>query len=325
MSLGVDHNTAGRDMYVTHIENYMVLRGPKVHQAFLGRPGGAWNSEILGRETIEDLRVKLVVDHVELEKPQPIRVMGSLFPCALLSSGWWDKAGKSALERMEWRDEIQQWLFHGFDLWGPSWDFSWDFENWESSKNRPYFIAQLGYGDEANSIPVLIPGEKARRLQDYINAKGRWGGMEAEIIGVLGHRHHFEKYLGADAIELFGGLLDYCLWIDAENPEHGIRPQVAQTGVYSGYLWRCVAPESVVQNRTPSLHDVYFIWEHTNFASKDAVAYNLDALERKQTYIEGRVGKLVLVQKSSFLVPGKPAWSQGEIYDLLISKADSKI
>jgi len=318
--------SAGRDTTVTHnTYNYMAVRGPEAHRAFLNRPEGSWGADILGSETVENLRAKLVLDRVQLEKPQPIRVTGSLFPCALLSSGWWDKSGKSVLDKIAWRDEVQQWLFHGFDLWGPSWDFSWDFDNWESSKKRPYFIAQLGDGDEANSLPVLVPGEKARRLQEYIDANGQWGGIEAEITCVLGHRHHFDKCLDGSAIELFGGLLDYCLWIDEANPHHGIQPILNRTGVYSGYLWRCVAPESLVHDRIPSLRDVYFIWEHTNFASKDAVAYNLDALERKQAYIEKKVGNLVLVQKSSCLVPGTPKWSQKEIYDLLMGKTGTKI
>ncbi|HMI96928.1 MAG TPA: hypothetical protein VK479_10490 [Micropepsaceae bacterium] len=324
--MGLEGNTAGRDLKVNIEANsyaYMIERGPAVQKAFFNGPGGSWDPEILGRETVEDLRVKLIINRTQLEKPQPIKVTGSLFPCALLSSGWWEKNSKSAVENVEWRDEVQQWLFQGFDLWGPSWDFSWDFENWESSKQRPYFIAQLGDGDEANSLPVLIPKEKAQRLQEYIDAKGRWGGIQAEIRGVLGHRRHFDKCLDPAAIDLFGGLLDYCLWIDESDPSHGIAPLPQRTEIYSGYLWRCVAPESLLRGRPPSLQDVYFVWEHTNFASKDAVAYNVDALERKQEYLERKLGKLVLIQKSSFLVPGTPAWSQQQIYQLVVDKSES--
>jgi hypothetical protein len=296
-----------------------------VQKAFLDRPGGTWSSEILGCETVENLRVKLVVNGTVLEQPQPIKVTGSLFPCALLSSGWWEKNAKTPVENVEWRDEIQQWLFQGFDLWGPSWDFSWDFENWEQSKQRPYFIAQLGDGDEANSLPILIPREKAQRLQEYIHDKGKWGGIEAEITGVLGHRRHFTNCLEPELMELFGGLLDYCIWIDESNRDHGIKPRVQRTDIYSGYLWRCVVPEAALKDHSPSLQDVYFIWDHTNFASKDAVAYNVEALEGKQAYIERKVGKLAMIQKSSFLVPGKPLWTQEQIYQLLLGQSDVKI
>ena len=303
----------------------MVVRGPGVYAGLLGGPGGDWDSRIHGTESVDDLRTKLLHSGVQLDTPQPIIVTGTLFPCALLSSGWWDKAKSASPVDIQWRDEIQEWLFNGFDLWGPSWDFSWDFQNWERSKARPYFIAQLGDGDEANSLPVLIPGEKAKKLQEYIDASGQWGGIEAAVTGVLGHRRHFERYLDPGAIEIFGGLLDYCLWIDLDDKAHGIRPLRHPTGLYSGYLWRCVAPEALVTDRLPALRDVYFIWEHTNFASKDAVAYNLDSLDRKEEYLRRKFGKLVLVQKSSFLVPGEPTWSQREVYDILLDTAGPKI
>ena len=303
----------------------MVGRGPGLYKGLLGGPGGDWDPEIQGKESVDNLRTKLVHGGVQLDKPQPITVTGTLFPCALLSSGWWDKAKGASPVNIQWRDGIQEWLFNGFDQWGPSWDFSWDFQNWERSKDRPYFIAQLGDGDEANSLPVLIPGEKAKKLQDYIDGSGQWGGIEADVIGVLGHRRHFEKHLDPGAIETFGGLLDYCMWIDLENKTHGIQPLRQHTEIYSGYLWRCVAPEALVADHLPSLRDVYFIWEHTNFANKDAIAYNLDSLDRKEEYLRRKFGKLVLVQKSSFLVPGEPTWSQREIYDMLLGRVGPKI
>jgi hypothetical protein len=93
-----------------------------------------------------------------------------------------------------------------------------------------------------------------------------------------------------------------------------------QTQVYSGYLWKCVAPKRYLKDKRVSLNDVWFIWEHTNFASPEAVSYNLDSLERKEDYVRRDHGELVLVQKSSFLVPGDPAWRAEEVYDLLLNK-----
>jgi hypothetical protein len=302
----------------------MLGRG-RMYRHLLGGPRDAVGDEICGTETVEDLRAKLIHGAAQIEKPLPITVKGTLFPCALLSSGWWEQARAKDVSSIDWRDKVQEWLFHGFDHWGPSWDFSWDFEHWAASKDRRYYIAQLGDGDEANSLPVLIPGDKARLLYEHLAGPRQWGGMEAAVVGVLGHRRHFAQYLDRGALESFGGLLDYCLWIDPDNRNHGIQRMLARTDVYSGYLWRCVAPEALTKEGIPSLRDVYFIWEHTNFASADAVAYNLDSLARKEEYLEKRLGeRLVLVQKSSSLVPGEPKWTSEEIYDVLLGGVGPK-
>ena len=310
------------DLKNYNYQNYMVNRGPAAYQAFVERPNVPWDSTISNKETVEDLRTKLLYGRHHLNEPIQITIKGVLFPCALLSGGWWERHSKINIEKIKWRDEIQRWLFHGFDLWGPSWDFTWDFENWETSKNRPFFIAQLGEGDEANSIPVLIPSEKAKKLKQYISENGEWGGIDAEITGALGHRSHFSQYVNHGAFDIFGGLLDYCLWIDRDNNKHGIQPLTPQTLVYSGYLWSCIIPKSFIKDGRPSLHDTYFIWEHTNFASKDAMKYSLDALKHKEEYLKERLGdELLLVQKSSSLVPGTPSWNQEKIYNLLLEKA----
>lgn len=303
----------------------MTGRGPEAHRAFIERPLDPWDPTILGVESIENLRTKLLYGRKRPKHPVPITVTGTLFPSALLSSGWWEKHSKAVIKNIRWRDPVQEWLFHGFELWGPSWDFTWDFENWSTSKDRPYFIAQLGEGDEANSLPLLIPGDRARRLQDYIDASGRWGGIEAQVTGILGHRRHFKGRIARHALELFGGLLDYCLWLDEDNPSHKLVPQNQDTSMYSGYLWRCVAPEAFVASGKPSLNDVFFVWEHANLASRDAVAYSVDALERKEEFLRRKFGKLVLVQKSCSLVPGVPAWSPQEIYGMLLARGNVEI
>ena len=321
MNLDLEHVQAGRDVKV---QVYLVNRGPVAHQAYLQGPQGAWDSRIGSRETVEDLRTKLLYGTHQPKRPVALTVTGTLFPCALLSSGWWEKhvpAGKA--QRVAWRDEVQRWLFYGFDLWGPSWDFTWQFDDANARPDRPYYIAQLGDGDEANSLPVLLPAEKARRYQEFIGAQQgseRWGGLEAEVTGVLGHRKHFTGALAPGALELFGGLLDYCLWLDADTKDHRIMPLSRQTDIYSGYLWKCVAPAAWVDNRIPSLNDVFFLWEHTNFASPDAVQYNLEALEHKAEFVRRKYGDLVLVHKSSWLVPGTPHWDSQQIYGMLLGQ-----
>ena len=317
--IDVNHLYAGRDVTI-----YMNAIGPKTYSAFTGEPQGKWESGETADVTLDKLK-EYLNSHEFPPKPQPIKVTGTLFPCALLSAGWWDKHSKSTGSNVEWRDGIQQWLFTGFDLWGPSWDFTWDLDHWETSQKRPCFIAQLGDGDEADSIPVLIPREKAQKLRDYIDAKGRWGGIDAKITGILGHRRDFQGSVDQRAVELLGGLLDYCLWLDEGNPEHGIEPLSGRTSVYSGYLWRCVAPQEFIAGRRPSLRDVYFIWEHVNFANRDAVNYGLESLMHKEEYLQKTYGKLVLVQKSSSLVPGDPTWSPHEVYSMLLGKTGEKI
>jgi len=301
-----------------YTEQYMVARGG-AHRLWAAGPAGVIDASIGDKESISDLRLKLLQENQQLDAPKQLSVTGTLFPCALLSSGWWERHNQTSKRQVKWRDGVQEWLFTGFDLWGPSWDFTWDVEGWEKSRERRYYIAQLGDGDEANSLPVLIPGEKARRLREYFKDQN-WGGTEAEVTGLLGNRRHFAADIDPKALELFGGLLDYCLYLDADNEKHCVEPLVRETQVYSGYLWKCLAPKAWIKERNPCVNDVYFIWEHTNFVNRDAVAYALDALELKERYLARQHGELLLVQKSSAMVPGKEAWPNEEIYALLLAK-----
>jgi TIR domain-containing protein len=305
------------------LPNYLVTR-LDAHRDYLHRPRTDPAEPNAGAIRIEDLRERLLQDDPQLEQPEPVRVTGTLFPCALLSSGWWEKRKADKKLVIDWRDGLQEWLFHGFDLWGPSWDVSGDFKAWSQAPEQRYFIAQLGDGDEANSIPVLIPSSKAPSLQDEL-ARRRWGGMEAEIGCFLGHRKHFSDHIDPEALEVFGGLLDFCLWLGNDHKDHYIDPLGHKTQLYSGYLWKCVAPKSVLQ-RAPSISDVYFIWEHANFSSQDALSYALDAMTFKEEQVRKRCGEdLALVHKSSNLVPGEPTFSADAIYRMLVGKAGTRI
>jgi hypothetical protein len=314
---------AARSESSVNVYPYMISRGPAAHQAFTQRPGEPWDTTIRGTETIENLRAKLLAAPLQLRNPVDIKVQGTLFPCALLSSGWWERRKESKIRRLQWRDGLQEWLFHGFDLWGPSWDFTWDFEQQDGAQKRPHFIAQIGDGDEANSIPVLLPADKARRLTERLG--GTWGGVQADVSGVLGHRKHFEQYVDKKSLELFGGLLDYCLWLDADKKSHVISLRPERTEIYSGYLWKCVAPKELVVNNIPCLSDVFFLWEHVNFASKDALDYCLESLLRKEDHVQRRYGEIVLVQKSSGLVPGRPILGADAVYDMLLGNSGIEI
>ena len=300
------------------VEPYMVTRGAMPFKQYTDGPQQSVDLTLAGEETTRSLRNKLLRGRHKLQRPVKITVAGTLFPCALLSSGWWDKHTETRNRNIKWRDDVQQWLFHGFDEWGPSWDFTWDLEKKAKAKRHPYFIAQLGDGDEANSIPVLLTASKARKLRDEFQE--RPGGMEAKVTGVLGHRKHFAKLVDADALELFGGLLDYCLYLDEDKKDHKVEQRADDTAIYSGYLWKCVAPQAFLKEGTPRLNDVYFIWEHVNFASDEARKYGIEALEAKEEMIRRRHGKLVLMQKSSPLVAGTPTLSADAVYKMLLGK-----
>src|SRR5204863_5377630 len=92
---------------------YMVSRGPGAHQAYMARPGEPWDTTIRGSETIENLRAKLLAAAIKLKRPIDIKVRGTLFPCALRSSGWWERRKAAKVRRLQWRDGLQELLFHG--------------------------------------------------------------------------------------------------------------------------------------------------------------------------------------------------------------------
>ena len=242
---------------------------------------------------------------------------GLLYPCALLVSGWWE----SRMQKSEgtWHNGIQEWLFSGFHSWGPSWDFTWDFEHPENEAGKPSFVAQLGDGDEANSIPVIIPADKAKKLSEKFQERGHEigtgvSGLIATVTGVLCHRSHCPE---ADRLGLVGGILDFCIWLNPGEDKHKISPDRGKPDLYSGYLWKCLAPsEWVKEGKVLNLNEVYFVWEHTNFSDQNSVKYNLDSLEHKEAYIRKfhDNSNLMLLQKSSILVPGTPEWTKEEFY-----------
>lgn len=289
-------------------------------------PAEPWDMAHGTRIDVLHLREKL--QEKKLARPVWLTVTGTLFPCALLAAGWWDRVGKKSPRRPPWRNRLQQWLFYGFDQWGPSWDFSWnlDLSGWKPENGL--YVAQLGDSDEADSIPVVVPREKAVKLRDEFLEQG--GSIGASVSGLVGHREHFiEKYAvtgrQAEELRMAGGLLDYCIWIIEDEPKHFIDPGYAPD-LYSGYLWKCVAPKSWLMGTEPSaLNEVYFVWEHTNFLHQDAVRFGLETLEHKIRYIEKMHGDVVLLQKSSALVPGQPSLSTDDLYKILMCKKGRRI
>ena len=301
-------------------EDYFMERLSLIKE-FLVEPPDALNSSPRSAGTIKDLRERLQKVGT-LQKPELIRVRGTLFPAALLTAGWWERKKTESKLNIAWRNPLQQWLFQGFDLWAPSWDISWDFEGRRPEMN-PYCVAQLTDGDEADSLPVIVPAVKARKLRDEF--RDSWGGFEVEVQGLLGHRYAFEEKVPKG---VKGEPLDYYVALEDDNKKHKISLLAAKTELYSGYLWKCIAPKEWMEGeKLLALDQVYFVWEHTNFAAKDAVAYNLDGLAHK----EGLIAKmhpgsdLVLLQKSHSAVPGVPVWDVQDFYRLLLGEKGEAI
>ena len=125
-----------------------------------------------------------------------------------------------------------------------------------------------------------------------------------------------------ERIEITRGNSGAVLYGDVADGQWYLGLMRDKTDIYSGYLWKCVTPKTWFEQK-PCLciDDVYFLWEHTNFANRDAVKYNLDSLTRKEVYIQSMHGDLVLLQKSSGAVEGTPSWSTEQFYDLLAGKS----
>jgi len=305
------------------LDDYFLNRLALIKE-FLVKPPEPLNTSPEASGTIRDLRRNLeeIGKRGGLKKPELIKVRGTLFPAALLTAGWWERKQSDKSFNIAWKNPLQQWLFKGFDLWAPSWDISWDFDGRHQNVN-PYCIAQLTDGDEADSLPVIIPAEKAKRLRDEF--RDSWGGFEVEVTGMLGHRYQFLKKLPKD---LKGEPLDYYISLEDNNKKHKISRLVTETELYSGYLWKCVAPKEWMEGeKLLGLGQVYFVWEHTNFAAKDAVNYNLDGLRHKESLIsKAHPGsELILLQKSHAIVPGEPIWPVQQFYELFLGKKGKEI
>lgn len=285
-----------------------------------------------------------------LVQPMQVTVVGVLQPYVLMHSGWWDKERENAGTKKGSRDQktageggdspektmhgLQEWLYHGLQEWAPSWGYAWQWDTPESIGTMPVNFGQIAdeMCDEAESIPVFIPCVKAVEASEMFRLHP--GGLQVKVTGFLAHRKHFCLALDADTSRprcdecnkqpgclsdtKFGGTLDFCLKVDPDFKTHAVKI-VGPAAFYSGYLWKCLVPESwVTDPAKATLKDSFFIWEHTNFADAETRVFNLDSLERKQEFLEKKFGPMHLLQKSSLLVPGTPTVPSGTFYDQLL-------
>jgi len=298
-----------------NVEGYLIHR----LKNFLAESPDAENTSPDSVGTVSKLRAALkertALQERVLEKPILIKVRGTLFPAALLTEGWWErKQKKDKSPPVSWKNPLQRWLFQGFDLWAPSWDVCWGVADPRQDAKR-YYIAQLTEGDEADSLPVIIGPETAKRLSAEF--RDGWGGFEAVVVGLLGHREQFAKKLPKNEKRCE---LDYYISVEDGRRKHGINRLPTDTDLYSGYLWKLLAPSEWFKDDTLHLNQVYFVWEHTNFAAEAAVRYNLDSLAHKEELIAKQHpgSKIIMLQKSHDIVPGQPEWSVEKFYQLYL-------
>lgn len=273
--------------------------------------------ETIAVDDIETFRKKLCREKVR-EKPQRITAQGTFFRSVLLSSGGWEREHEAGLPDFNLKTGLQTWLYRGFEEWAPSWDF-----NPLSEKEPiPYFFGQIGTRDEANSLPVIVPGAKGKMLRENL---GDNVVLQSTVTGLLYHRSKLPPPLSTK-LGRYGKAFDYCILLDEEDGQHGVSVNLDKTKrQYSGYLWQCWGPDPqkwLSDMTTPRFDEVYFLWEHTDLTKPDAVEYNLDSLHHKAEYILKRNPGFVLLQKSSSVVPGTPKCPSGLFYHYILQKEE---
>jgi hypothetical protein len=312
-----DRSRAGEPAAATGVPQFLIKSIEHV-EGFGGR-----NPKAVDRGGTSVVPIGQVRGKIKREKPPEvaaeITVEGTFFPAVLLCSGWWERRkGVALAQSIEWRNDLQHWLFSGFEQWGPSWDV-----NPVNESEEHYLIGQIGEGDEADSLPVIIAGSKAADIREQLAR-----GIQAFSIrakGFLCHRRNITDVGLQRRIQQWGKSFDFCLMVKENEPEHFASPRPGAPELYSGYLWQCWLPESYARFvdetvggaatlEPPRLTDVYFLWEHTNLTKPGAVDYNLDSLRNKVKFLRKEHGDLILVQKSSNLIEGEQALSRDDFY-----------
>ncbi|MQY25862.1 hypothetical protein [Nocardia aurantia] len=283
---------------------------------FIGDPladpsGGSTRS--LPQFSVRQLRQRLATARVP-RRPIPMQVRGEFCTSVLLSYGWWERSGPG--HTPVGRNDIQRWTYAGFEEWAPSWDFTSE----AGSGDESFFLGQLGQGDEANSILVVVLGQRARAIRPGIRdlmRERKVAALSVQVTGLLCHRNHLRKRnpeLAAIA-ERWPYDFNYCLLLDSDH--HHIADVREVPDFYSAYLWKCLwAREQAATDALPTLNDCYLIWEHTDLTKPDAIRYNLDSLQHKEQFLRGEFGEMELLQKSSPLIPEQPSLTAGSFQRL---------
>jgi hypothetical protein len=276
---------------------------------------------VRGRYDVKDL--KKATD----QKPWlagTVECSGIFMAGSLLNMGWWDRKESAPIfslsnltswgrkdpkptENVEpdWRGlkDVQSWLYNGFHLWAPSWDVN----RWDRGDADPFLFGQLGRLDEADSLPVIVvDANKAKVCREVLTDIARKKGClvaEVTLRGKLLSVAELKRFKGDIKVKRFieklierGAIRKSCLIVDKDfSDKSDQRDRIdfherPSGEPYSGYIWKCVCPNEYKDRPDPLLYS-YFVWEHTNLASRDAINYNLDAMNHKISYIASQHGQ----------------------------------
>jgi DNA-binding XRE family transcriptional regulator len=250
-------------------------------------------------------------------KPMEITIEGILYPQSLLSSGAYTLHGRGDLEtklvKAEYKSgDLRNWLTGGWTEWAPSWSATYG----RPEEISNYVCVQLGYGDEACSITTLVDSKIAAKLcldDMFLNAgealklqgmPNIYGGIKVRVTGQLAHRRYFP-----DATQyIIGTNMDFVLRVLDGKENHGIA-LIADTELdsYSSYIWKALVSKKYRSSiETIPADEVWYIWEHVELTTRDALEYGIDSLEHKHSYVERKFlgDDAIVIQKSSNLVSG---------------------
>jgi hypothetical protein len=271
--------------------------------------------------------------------PRKQIVHGVFFGSLLLYPGWWTRSpGQTGFVSGEWQSDsasaqgetsvrnIRRWLNAGYEQWGPSWDL------WNPQETEQFLFGQVGIGDEANSLPVIIAPAAAARIQSDLAGK-----LAAEVVikGTLYHDDHNRAGMnknvllaldqpvraGQDSMPYFLVVND----IEGDGSRSKdfiqIAPDSDHPTIYSAYMWHCLiraSDEFPGRRGTVTPPRTIFTWEHTNLMDRDCIAFNYESLLFKKRYLEDKLETDLLILQHSYSIEGM---LNEKLHDILV---DSK-
>ncbi len=306
---------------------------------------GSIKGELVRLHDVKTLKNRLDSGRVILKEPLKVNFKGTFLPASLLNKGWWERRNNPPKYSAP-NATLERWLNHGFVQWGPSYDNNVLYSRDLKKIVGTHFIGQIGRGDEADSLPIVMPISKLNNIYEDCphlierNVNNKLMAVEAQVEGHLYHkktlkRMHpniYKELKNSNPFMKNAEVGDYCILVkdDEGKGRQGFFPKLKDTKqVYSGYMWLCVCPQKVLKEKKKNSpvdeKDLIFIWEHTDFTSPDSVAYNRDSLEFKYRYIENKRGPMALIAKSMwFASEREPDPEASEPAHLMAHMANNK-
>ncbi len=205
-----------------------------------------------------------------------------------------------------WRSDLQRWLLRGLEEWAPSWDAR-DALSALAVDGAELLVGQLvdDGRDEGESVCVVLRGSHARTARGLLQSgrPDRIACFTAELTGRLAYQievAEIEHLRGS----VFSGK-DFCIVVDDRD---GRLTPIGAPESYTGYLWKCIAPERWTDGRS-YLHfqDVIFVWEHIELTNPECVKWALESIDTKCAYFarSADYGAFKLLDKSDAIVYGE--------------------